>query len=374
MSFFDEISKVDIDKFRPLVDSRTDADVERALSKSGPLDVEDFAALISENARIHYLKDMAQMSMQLTRRRFGRTVNMYLPLYLTNLCTNKCKYCGFSSANKFKRTVLTLDEIREECEAINKLGYENILLVTGENDRRGGMDYFRQVLPIVKDYAAYLQMEVQPLDTDDYAELKTLGLDAVSVYQETYHPQCYKENHLAGKKMDMRYRMETPDRLGTAGIDKIGIGALLGLYDWKVDCCAVAMHVLYMREHYWKSRLSVSFPRLRPAAGGYEPQFPMSDPQMVQLICAWRIFDNELDLTISTRESADFRDMIIPLGITAVSAGSSTEPGGYAHKGKNLAQWEINDDRSVDAVVDALHRNGLEAVFHDASTSYFKAV
>ena len=374
MSFFDEISKVDIDKFRPLVDSRTDADVERALSKSGPLDVEDFAALISENARIHYLKDMAQMSMQLTRRRFGRTVNMYLPLYLTNLCTNKCKYCGFSSANKFKRTVLTLDEIREECEAINKLGYENILLVTGENDRRGGMDYFRQVLPIVKDYAAYLQMEVQPLDTEDYAELKTLGLDAVSVYQETYHPQCYKENHLAGKKMDMRYRMETPDRLGTAGIDKIGIGALLGLYDWTVDCCAVAMHVLYMREHYWKSRLSVSFPRLRPAAGGYEPQFPMSDPQMVQLICAWRIFDNELDLTISTRESADFRDMIIPLGITAVSAGSSTEPGGYAHKGKNLAQWEINDDRSVDAVVDALHRNGLEAVFHDASTSYFKAV
>ena len=374
MSFFDEISKVDIDKFRPLVDSRTDADVERALSKSGSLDVEDFAALISENARIHYLKDMAQMSMQLTRRRFGRTVNMYLPLYLTNLCTNKCKYCGFSSANKFKRTVLTLDEIREECEAINKLGYENILLVTGENDRRGGMDYFRQVLPIVKDYAAYLQMEVQPLDTEDYAELKTLGLDAVSVYQETYHPQCYKENHLAGKKMDMRYRMETPDRLGTAGIDKIGIGALLGLYDWKVDCCAVAMHVLYMREHYWKSRLSVSFPRLRPAAGGYEPQFPMSDPQMVQLICAWRIFDNELDLTISTRESADFRDMIIPLGITAVSAGSSTEPGGYAHKGKNLAQWEINDDRSVDAVVDALHRNGLEAVFHDASTSYFKAV
>lgn len=374
MSFFDEISKIDIDKFRPLVDSRTDADVERALSKSGPLDVEDFAALISENARIHYLKDMAQMSMQLTRRRFGRTVNMYLPLYLTNLCTNKCKYCGFSSANKFKRTVLTLDEIREECEAINKLGYENILLVTGENDRRGGMDYFRQVLPIVKDYAAYLQMEVQPLDTEDYAELKTLGLDAVSVYQETYHPQCYKENHLAGKKTDMRYRMETPDRLGTAGIDKIGIGALLGLYDWKVDCCAVAMHVLYMREHYWKSRLSVSFPRLRPAAGGYEPQFPMSDPQMVQLICAWRIFDNELDLTISTRESADFRDMIIPLGITAVSAGSSTEPGGYAHKGKNLAQWEINDDRSVDAVVDALHRNGLEAVFHDASTSYFKAV
>ena len=263
-----------------------------------------------------------------------------------------------------------MDEIKEECEAIAKLGFQNILLVTGESERRGGMDYFRQVLPIVKPYAAYLQMEVQPLDTEDYAELKTLGLDAVSVYQETYHPATYKAVHLAGKKMDMRYRMETPDRLGQAGIDKVGIGALLGLYDWRVDCCALALHVLYMRQHYWKTRLSVSFPRLRPAAGGYEPHMPVSDAQLVQLIAAWRIFDHELDLTISTRESAQFRDMIIPYGITAVSAQSSTEPGGYAHKGKYLEQWHVNDDRTVEQVVKALELNGLQAVFHDASTTY----
>ena len=370
MSFYDEISKLDLDKFKDVVESRTDADVERALSKTSPLDVEDFAALISDNARKHYLKDMVMTSMQLTRKRFGRTVNMYVPLYLTNLCTNKCAYCGFSAMNKFARTVLTMDEIKEECEAIAKLGFQNILLVTGESERRGGMDYFRQVLPIVKPYAAYLQMEVQPLDTEDYAELKTLGLDAVSVYQETYHPATYKAVHLAGKKMDMRYRMETPDRLGQAGIDKVGIGALLGLYDWRVDCCALALHVLYMRQHYWKTRLSVSFPRLRPAAGGYEPHMPVSDAQLVQLIAAWRIFDHELDLTISTRESAQFRDMIIPYGITAVSAQSSTEPGGYAHKGKYLEQWHVNDDRTVEQVVKALELNGLQAVFHDASTTY----
>lgn len=374
MSFFDEISQIDVDKFAPLVESRTDADVERALSKDDNLDLNDFAALISEKARVHYLRDMAYKSMALTRRRFGRTVNMYLPLYLTNLCSNRCRYCGFSTANKFPRTVLTLPEIEEECQAINKMGYENILLVSGENERRAGMPYFREVLPIVKKYAAFLQMEVQPLSTEDYAELKTLGLDSVSVYQETYHPGCYKENHLAGKKMDMRWRMETPDRLGQAGIDKVGIGALLGLYDWKVDVMAVAMHVLYMRKNYWKTRLSVSFPRLRPAAGGFQPHTPVNDSKMVQLICAFRIFDHELDLTISTRESADFRDMIIPLGITAVSAGSSTEPGGYAHKGKYLEQWTVNDDRSVDEVVAALHKNNLEAVFHDASTTYFKAV
>ena len=171
----------------------------------------------------------------------------------------------------------------------------------------------------------------------------------------------------------MRWRMETPDRLGKAGIDKVGIGALLGLYDWRVDLCATAMHLLYMREHYWKTQMSVSFPRLRPAAGGFQPLTPVSDAKLVQIICAWRIFDNELDLTISTRESAEFRDLIIPLGITAVSAGSSTEPGGYAHKGKYLEQWTVNDDRSVGEVVDALERNGFDAVFHNASTTYFKA-
>lgn len=373
MSFYDEISKLDVDKFRDLVDSRTDADVERALAKNGKKTVEDFAALISENARRHYLNVMTRMSEQITRRRFGHCVNMYLPLYLTNLCNNKCAYCGFSALNKFKRVVLTIDEIRDECEAIAKMGYQNILLVSGENDRRGGMDYFRQVLPVVKDYAAYLQMEVQPLSEEDYAELKTLGLDAVSVYQETYHPGFYKKVHLGGKKADMRWRMETPDRLGRAGIDKVGVGALLGLYDWRVDLCAVALHLLYMREHYWKTALSVSFPRMRPAAGGFQPTSPVSDAKLVQFICAFRIFDNELDLAISTRESAEFRDLIIPLGITAVSAGSSTEPGGYAHKGKALEQWTVNDSRSVGEVVSALESSGFDAVFHNASTTYFKA-
>lgn len=374
MSFYDELSKIYVDKFVSLVDSRTDADVERAIYKTTPRTVEDFAALISENARKHYLDVMVQEATQLTRKRFGRCVNMYLPLYLTNLCNNKCVYCGFSVMNKFKRVVLTMQEIEEELQAMNKMGYTNILLVSGENSHRAGMPYFREVLPLTKKYADYLQMEVQPLETEEYAELKTLGLDAVSVYQETYHPGCYKQVHLGGKKADMRFRMETPDRLGQAGIDKVGMGALLGLYDWKVDLCALAMHVLYMRDHYWKTSLSISFPRLRPAQGGYQPHSPVDDAKLVQIISAWRIFDNELDLTISTRESASFRDLILPIGITAVSAGSSTEPGGYAHKGKYLEQWTVNDDRTVDEVVAAMEKSGFDAVFHNASATYFKAV
>ena len=374
MSFFDVLSKYDVDKFKELVDSKTDKDIELALAKQGDHTIDDFAALISERARTHYLDVMVQMSMQLTRKRFGRCINMYLPLYLTNLCSNKCAYCGFSVANKFKRVVLTLEEIEEELQAMNKMGYTNILLVSGENSHKAGMPYFEQVLPLAKNYADYLQMEVQPLETDEYARLKELGLDAVSVYQETYHPEYYKKVHLAGKKADMRFRMETPDRLGQAGIDKVGMGALLGLYDWKVDLVATAMHVLYMRDKYWKTNLSISFPRLRPAQGGFEPHSPVSDAKLLQIICAWRIFDNELDLTISTRESAQFRDLILPVGITALSAGSSTEPGGYAHKGQNLEQWTVNDARPVDEVVKVMEESGFDAVFHNASTTYFKAV
>ncbi|SKA69525.1 2-iminoacetate synthase ThiH [Succinivibrio dextrinosolvens] len=374
MSFYDVIEKIDIDKFINLVDSQKDTDVEKALSKKEPLGVDDFAALISENARKHYLKDMVNISTQLTRRRFGRCVNMYLPLYLTNLCSNKCVYCGFSVMNKFKRVVLNLSQIDEECQAISKMGYKNILLVSGESERRAGIDYFKQVLPVVKKYATYLQMEVQPLSVDDYVQLKELGLDAVSVYQETYHKEYYSKVHLGGKKADYRWRLETPDRLGMAEIDKVGIGSLLGLYDWRADLCATALHILYMREHYWKTNLSVSFPRLRPAAGGFEPKLPVSDAKLLQIICALRIFDNELDLTLSTRESASFRDLILPVGITAISAGSSTEPGGYAHKGENLEQWTVNDDRTVDEVVSAMESSGFEAVFQNASTTFFSAV
>lgn len=372
MSFYTEISGLDLDKFSYLVDSRTDRDVERALSRPGVHSVEDFAALISEAARRHYLKEMVQISIQLTRRRFGHCINMYLPLYLSNLCTNQCAYCGFSALNKFTRKVLTLPEIEEECQAMNRMGYENLLLVSGESQRRAGMDYFRQVLPLVKKYASYLQMEVQPLESEEYAELKELGLDAVSVYQETYHPQFYQKVHLGGRKQDYRWRLETPDRLGQAGIDKVGIGALLGLYDWRVDLCAVALHILYLRDHYWKTQLSISFPRLRPAQGGFQPTAPVSDAKLLQIIAALRIFDPELDLTISTRERAEFRDLLLPVGITALSAGSSTAPGGYAHQGAALDQWSVNDARSVQEVVAAMEQQGFEAVFHNASTTYFK--
>ncbi|MDD6178106.1 MAG: 2-iminoacetate synthase ThiH [Succinivibrionaceae bacterium] len=376
MSFYDEITSINIMDLSREVDNKSENEVLRALSKARNdelLDLGDFMALISPKAT-KYLREMSILAKKYTRRRFGNGVSMYVPLYLSNLCSNNCSYCGFAVHNKFARRVLNAEETELECQAIQKMGYENILVVTGENQRRCGMDYFREMLPIVQKYSSYMSMEVQPMDTNEYAELKTLGVDAVMVYQETYDPECYKQNHLSGKKTDMRYRMETPERLGDAGIDKVGIGALLGLFDWKADTVALAMHLLYMRKHYWQTRMNLSFPRLRPAAGGFEPVSPVGDIDMIKVICAWRLFDHELEISISTRENALFRDAIVPIAITSISAQSSTAPGGYAVcREDDLPQFIINDDRSVKEVTDALKHNGLEPIFREARSSIIAA-
>jgi 2-iminoacetate synthase len=366
MSFYEQWLQLDWHELQRTIQAATAADVERALTADRPT-ILDFAALISVAAE-PFLPQMAAQAERLTRQRFGQGVSMYLPLYLTNLCANDCSYCGFSMSNKLKRKVLDEAEARAECEVIRQMGYESLLLVTGEHESKGGMAYFRRMLPVVKPYAAYLMMEVQPLATEEYRELIDLGLDAVMVYQETYHQPTYDQHHLRGKKQDMRWRMETPDRLGAAGIDKIGLGALLGLADWRTDSLMLAYHLSYLRKHYWQSRYSMSFPRLRPCTGGFNPDHPMSDRQLVQLICAWRLLDPELELSLSTRESAEFRNGVIPLGITSVSAGSSTQPGGYLRPQQELEQFAIHDDRSASRVADAIRDSGLEVIWREAST------
>lgn len=367
MSFYDQLEHIDFDEWHHIVLNASENDVIDALNKT-KRSVLDFAALLSPSAK-PYLKNMITMAESLTRKRFGQTLGMYIPLYLTNLCSNSCKYCGFAAENKFKRKVLNTDEVIAECEAIKKMGYETILVVTGEHQRKGGMDYFRTMIPIIKQYATYLMMEVQPMNTEDYIELRQMGVDAVMVYQETYHKPTYKENHLRGKKMDMRYRMETPERLGEAGMDKIGMGILLGLADYHADACMLAHHIAYMRKHYWKSKISLSFPRLRPAAGGFTPPCPVSEKDLVQYICAFRIFDPELEISISTRESSKFRDAIVPIAINSISAGSSTQPGGYAVDHQDLPQFIINDDRGVKEISSHFEKMGLDLIWHSSRVS-----
>ena len=363
MSFVEEHAKYNWDDVRLSIYGKTAKDVERALSKTR-LDLEDFKALISPAAE-RYLEQMAQLSFVLTRKRFGHTMSMYIPLYLSNLCANACNYCGFSMENRIKRKTLSVGEIDRECEVIKQMGFDNILLVTGEHENKVGMKYFKQVLPKIKKHFSYLAMEVQPLETEEYSLLKQHGLDAVMVYQETYHRSTYAQHHLRGKKMDFEYRLETPDRLAQAGIDKIGIGALIGLEEWRTDCFFVAAHLQYLESRYWKTRYSISFPRLRPCEGALQPKSVMTDKQLVQLICAYRLFNNEVELSLSTRESSSFRDHVYPLGITSISAASKTQPGGYADDQQELEQFAISDERSADLVAASVKQAGMEPVWKD---------
>ncbi|EMC9925209.1 2-iminoacetate synthase ThiH [Vibrio parahaemolyticus] len=373
MSFYDRFQQLDWDDISMSIYAKTAQDVERALAKP-KRDLEDFKALISPAAEL-YLEQMAKLSYSLTRKRFGNTMSLYIPLYLSNLCANACTYCGFSMENRIKRRTLNRDEVEAEIDVIKRMKFDSVLLVTGEHETKVGMKYFREMVPIIKQRFNYLAMEVQPLDQDEYAELKTLGLDAVMVYQETYHPKTYAQHHLRGNKMDFRYRLETPDRLAKAGIDKIGIGALIGLEEWRTDCFFAAAHLDYLERTYWQSRYSISFPRLRPCAGnvpasGLQPKSVMTDKQLVQLICAYRLFNPEVELSLSTRESPQFRDNVLPLGITSMSAASKTQPGGYATEEVELEQFEISDERSAASVEDMIRAKGFDPVWRDWHSAY----
>lgn len=343
--------------------SKNEADVLRALGNT-KRDLEDFKALISPAAK-PYLEEMAQLSRQLTKKRFGNTIQMYSPMYLSNECQNICTYCGFSLTNKIPRRTLTDDEILKEVAYIKGKGYDHILLVTGEANRTVGVDYINNALQLIRSHFSNITIEVQPLDQNEYEQLIESGLYAVLVYQETYHREEYKKHHPKGKKSNFDYRLDTPDRLGKAGIHKIGLGALFGLEDWRADSFFTALHLKYLQKTYWKTKYSISFPRLRPHSGGLEPKVEMTDPDLVQLICAFRLLDEDLELSISTRESEVFRNNIVNLGITSISAESKTNPGGYTVEPQSLEQFEISDERSTEEIAIMLKDQGLEVVWKD---------
>lgn len=348
--------------------SKTEIDVLRALGNS-KRDLEDFKALISP-AAIPYLEEMAQLSRQLTKKRFGNTIQMYSPMYLSNECQNICTYCGFSVTNKIPRRTLTDAEILKEVAYIKSKGYDHILLVTGEANRTVGVDYIHNALQLIRSHFSNITIEVQPLNQEEYKQLVDSGLYAVLVYQETYHRDEYKKHHPKGRKSNFNYRLDTPDRLGKAGIHKIGLGALFGLEDWRADSFFTALHLKYLQKTYWKTKYSISFPRLRPHSGGLEPKVEMTDPDLVQLICAFRLLDEDVELSISTRESEVFRNNIVNLGITSISAESKTNPGGYAVEPESLEQFEISDERSTEEIATMLKAQGLEVVWKDWANNW----
>ncbi|MBF0103593.1 MAG: 2-iminoacetate synthase ThiH [Desulfobacterales bacterium] len=364
MSDFYEISQgQDWNRIKQEIFSKKAYDVESALDKDYRT-LDDFFALLSPSAEV-YLEDMAHMAHQITVQRFGKIILMFAPLYLSNECTNACIYCGFNRNNSIQRMTLTVEQVLQEAMSLYQLGFRHILLVSGEATQKVNMDYLKNVVEKLRDLFASISIEIYPMSVESYSVLIEKGVDGLTVYQETYHPERYHMVHGTGPKQNYSWRINTPDRGGIAGFRRINIGVLLGLYEWQIEAAFIGLHAEHLIRTYWKSHIGISFPRLRPAAGGYMPEYIVNDKNIVQLICALRLFLPDAGLVLSTRESSWFRDNVIPLGITQMSAGSKTAPGGYTLSRDIDGQFEIEDSRTPEQVVKKIITLGYDPVWKD---------
>lgn len=358
-------------RLREIIDKAAPGDVERALGREG-LHPEDLAALLSPAAG-PYLEDMARAAHKITRRLFGRTIGLYVPIYLSNICASDCTYCGYAlhSGSPGERRTLTAAEIRAECAVLAGHGFQSVLLLTGDAPNVAPVEYLVKAVAIAREYFASVAVEVYALEEEGYRQLAAHGLEGVTLYMETYHRPTYALVHRKGRKRDFEARLGAMERAGRAGVRRLSIGALLGLYDWRADGFWTALHARWLQKECWQSAISVSFPRLRHAPARFQVPYPLSDRDLVQLMLALRIFLPEVGFNLSTRESASLRDRLIPLGVTNMSAGSSTRPGGYSHLGDGaLEQFEIEDRRSPEEVAEAIRRAGYDPVWKDFDRAF----
>jgi 2-iminoacetate synthase len=341
----------------------TTADAERALVRETP-DLFDFAALLSPAADAH-LESMARRSHEITVRRFGRTIQLFAPLYLSNECVETCTYCSFARPNAIERRTLTVDEADAEAALLSAQGFRHLLLVSGEHPRHVSPPYVAGVLRRLAPRFPSLSVEVQPQPEDVYAGWVDAGCDGLVVYQESYDREAYARVHLAGKKRDFDWRLETPERGARAGMRRLGIGALLGLADWRLEGVHLAAHARFLARRSWRASVSVSLPRLRPAAFAIAPPHPVADRDLVRLVCALRIFQPDVGISLSTRERPELRDRLIALGVTHMSAGSRTEPGGYSAPAAAERQFVVEDERSPQEIARVVEEKGYDPVWKD---------
>ncbi len=352
----------------------TNRDVESALSQRlGTYDPDKFLTLISPAAE-NYLEQMAQLAHHLTIQRFGRTIKLYAPLYLSNYCVNSCRYCGFNRETKFHRTRLSIDQAIQDAEVIASEGFRDILLVSSEDRKFISIDYLAELSARLRNKFSSISIEIYQMSTDEYAELFKAGIEGVTLYQETYNRQAYEFYHRSGSKADYDDRLKTPERIASAGMRQIGLGVLLGLADWRLETLALAEHGNFLIKKYWQSHISFSFPRLRPAFDVPSEQFEhlLSDKNLVQMITALRLCFADVSLTLSTREPAELRNHLIKLGITRLSAGSKTNPGGYSGDSGAVKQFEIDDDRSAAEVAAMIKNAGFDPVWKDWDSAFLE--
>jgi 2-iminoacetate synthase len=338
-------------------------DVQRSL-RADHLHAADLAALLSPAAD-NYLESMAARSAAITALRFGRTTQIYAPLYVSSFCTNRCTYCGFSADNKIERRILSLEEAEAEAMILHQRGFNHILLVSGEAPAKLGVEYLEKLALRLRDRFAAISIEIQPLSSEEYTRLFAAGITGVAIYQETYDRITYGQVHMSGQKCDFDFRLETPARAAAGGMREVGIGALLGLADWRAEGLALGLHLAWLRKNFWRTGLTVSFPRLRPAAGEFQPLVNVTEKDLSHLIFALRIFDPDVGIILSTREEARFRNGMVGLGPTRYSAGSCTAPGGYSNPELTGEQFAIGDHRTIDEVCGAIRQKGFDPVRKD---------
>lgn len=367
MTFDNYLEQKNIDKLLKLseksFESVTDNTIADILQKEH-IDIEDFILLLSAKAG-EYLKDIAYKSRNLTIKRFGKVINFYVPLYLSNECDNCCTYCGYNANIKQPRITLSFDEIRAEMEKIKSIGFDNILLLTGESKSKIGLDYLSKAVEIAKEYFTYVGLEIYPLSIEEYRVLVDAGASGLTIYQETYNREIYDKIHLAGKKKDYNYRIETPDRALSGGFRKIGIGALLGLYDWRYEAIYIALHIDYLKKKFWRQEVTLSFPRINPISKDFNLPYRVSDKNFIHMITVMRLYLEDVPFVLSTRESPNLRDKVIELAITQISAGSRTTPGGYQNIKIDNGQFDVCDTRELDEMIEIIKKTGYDPVIKD---------
>lgn len=371
MTSFDHIQQ-GIDRLSSLIDS-SELNVTEQFVLNCPPGTDSFAALISPSAT-PFLEAMARRSQQSTWERFGRVMRIYAPLYVSNVCINECVYCGFNRKNSYKRVTLDVEAAKKEAEVIFEKGFRHLLLVSGEAPEVVSPEYLCEIAAALHEHLPSLSVEVSPFSEEDYRKLVEGGIEGLAVYQETYDQELYAKVHPAGPKSDYMWRLETPERGAAAGMRHVSLGVLIGLNEnWREDCLATALHVEYMLKHFWRTKYSVSLPRLCECEGGYQPGTVVTDKDLAQLIFAYRIAFPDVGVNLSTREAPALRDGLMPLGVTHISAESSTEPGGYVSpseaKESDGKQFVIDDNRTAAEMSEVLKGMGLEPVWKDWDAS-----
>ncbi len=364
MSFFDKYSEYKNFDFDGFFSGITDADVMRALGKDRLSEL-DFLTLLSPKSAEH-IEDIAQKAHRLTIQNFGKTVTLFTPLYLSNICESQCVYCGFNKTNHITRCKLNFDEVEAEGKAIADMGFSHIIILTGESPKATPAAYIAECAKILKKYVASISVEVYSLEVEDYKMLIAAGVDGFTMFQETYNPELYEKLHLAGIKKDYMYRLDTPERAAMAGMNTVNVGALLGLDNWRKESFFTALHAKYIQDRYPATDVAVSLPRIRPHVGDeFVPDCIVSDADLVQIMTASRVFIPRLGITISTRERPEFRNNIIGLGVTKISAGAKTEVGGHSGEEKTEAQFDVSDERDIEEMAQMIVKRGYQPVYKD---------